>query len=84
MGGRTLCADVSSNFLSRPIDVSKYGVIYGGVQKNIGPAGLALQCAESKERGEPGTFPGISSARLDALWDEAAAWAVAVRCDVGF
>ena len=40
--GHTLVADVSSNFLSRPIDITKYGVLYGGVQKNIGPAGLAI------------------------------------------
>ena len=40
--GKTLVADVSSCFLSEPVDVSKYGVIYGGVQKNIGPAGVAI------------------------------------------
>ena len=40
--GKPLVADVSSCFLSEPIDVTKYGVIYGGVQKNIGPAGLAI------------------------------------------
>ena len=37
--GKTLVADVSSCFLSEPVDVTKYGIIYGGVQKNIGPAG---------------------------------------------
>ena len=37
--GHTLVADVSSCFLSEPVDVTKYGVIYGGVQKNVGPAG---------------------------------------------
>ncbi|MEF9942058.1 MAG: 3-phosphoserine/phosphohydroxythreonine transaminase [Lachnospiraceae bacterium] len=40
--GKTLVADVSSCFLSEPIDVSKYGLIYGGVQKNIGPAGVVI------------------------------------------
>ena len=40
--GRTLVADVSSCFLSEPVDVSRYGVIYGGVQKNIGPAGVVI------------------------------------------
>ncbi len=40
--GHELVADVSSCFLSEPIDVSKYGVIYGGVQKNIGPAGVVI------------------------------------------
>ncbi len=40
--GHTLVADVSSCFLSEPVDVSKYGIIYGGVQKNIGPAGVVV------------------------------------------
>lgn len=40
--GHTLVADVSSCFLSEPVDVTKYGVIYGGVQKNIGPAGVVI------------------------------------------
>ena len=40
--GHTLVADVSSCFLSEPMDVTKYGVIYGGVQKNIGPAGVVI------------------------------------------
>ncbi|MBV8062382.1 MAG: 3-phosphoserine/phosphohydroxythreonine transaminase, partial [Nevskia sp.] len=37
-----LVADCSSNFLSRPIDVSKYGLIYAGAQKNAGPAGVTM------------------------------------------
>ena len=40
--GKTLVADVSSCFLSEPVDVEKYGIIYGGVQKNIGPAGVVI------------------------------------------
>ena len=40
--GKDLVADVSSCFLSEPVDVSKYAVIYGGVQKNIGPAGVVI------------------------------------------
>ncbi|MBQ8757192.1 MAG: 3-phosphoserine/phosphohydroxythreonine transaminase [Oscillospiraceae bacterium] len=40
--GKDLVADVSSCFLSEPVDVTKYGLIYGGVQKNIGPAGMAI------------------------------------------
>ncbi len=40
--GHDLVADVSSCFLSEPVDVTKYGVIYGGVQKNIGPAGVVI------------------------------------------
>jgi phosphoserine aminotransferase len=40
--GAPLVADMSSHILSRVIDVSKYGAIYGGAQKNIGPAGLTI------------------------------------------
>ena len=40
--GKLLVADVSSCFLSEPVDVTRYGVIYGGVQKNIGPAGTVI------------------------------------------
>lgn len=38
----TLIADMSSDFLSRPTDISKYGMVYGGAQKNIGPAGATF------------------------------------------
>ena len=37
-----LVADMSSNFMSRPVDVSRYGLIYGGAQKNVGPAGVTM------------------------------------------
>ena len=40
--GKTLVSDISSCFLSEPVDVTKYGVIYGGVQKNVGPAGVVI------------------------------------------
>ena len=40
--GKLLVSDVSSCFLSEPVDVSRYGMIYGGVQKNIGPAGVVI------------------------------------------
>jgi len=42
VGAVPLVADMSSSILSRPVDVSKYGLIFGGAQKNIGPAGLTL------------------------------------------
>jgi phosphoserine aminotransferase len=41
-GAVPLVADMSSDILSRPVDVAKYGLIYGGAQKNIGPAGLTI------------------------------------------
>lgn len=40
--GKLLVSDVSSCFLSEPVDVTKYGLLYGGVQKNIGPAGMVI------------------------------------------
>ena len=42
VGNVPLVADMSSQILSRPVDVARYGVIYGGAQKNIGPAGLTI------------------------------------------
>lgn len=42
VGGVPLVADASSDILSRPVDVSRFGAIYGGAQKNLGPSGLAL------------------------------------------
>lgn len=40
--GKPLVADVSSCFLSEPVDIEKYGIMYGGVQKNVGPAGMVI------------------------------------------
>ena len=40
--GKLLVSDVSSCFLSEPVDVTKYGILYGGVQKNVGPAGVVI------------------------------------------
>lgn len=42
VGDRLLIADMSSNFCSKPVDIEKYGVIYGGAQKNIGPSGVTI------------------------------------------
>ncbi len=42
VGDKPLVADMSSTLLSRPVDVTKYGIIYAGAQKNIGPAGLTI------------------------------------------
>lgn len=43
--GKTLVADISSCFLSEPVDVTKYGLLFGGVQKNVGPAGVVIVIA---------------------------------------
>ena len=40
--GKTLVADISSCFLSEPLDVTKFGLVYGGVQKNVGPSGVQI------------------------------------------
>ncbi len=55
--GKTLVADVSSCFLSEPVDVTKYGIIYGGVQKNIGPAGVVI-CIIREDLITEDTLPG--------------------------
>lgn len=55
-GDVPLVADMSSHILSRPIDVSKFGVIYAGAQKNIGPAGLTIVIVREDLIGE--TIPG--------------------------
>lgn len=52
-GGKPLAADMSSTILSRPIDVSRYGVIYAGAQKNVGPAGLTIAIVREDLIGQP-------------------------------
>ena len=56
-GGVPLVADMSSDILSRPIDVSRYGLIYAGAQKNIGPAGLTIVIVREDLLG--GIAPGM-------------------------
>lgn len=60
VGGVPLVADMSSNILSRPVDVSKYGLIYAGAQKNIGPAGLTIVIVRDDLIGQP--HPALPSA----------------------
>lgn len=50
----TLVADMSSDIFSRPIDVSKYGLIYGGAQKNLGPAGVTFVIVKEELLGKTG------------------------------
>lgn len=54
-----LVVDMSSHILSRPVDVSQYGLIYAGAQKNIGPAGLTIVIVREDLIGE--TLPGTPS-----------------------
>ena len=51
-GSVPLVADMSSNILSRPVDVAKFGLIYAGAQKNIGPAGLTIVIVREDLLGE--------------------------------
>ena len=69
VGERLLVADMSSDILSRPIDVSRYGLIYAGAQKNIGPAGLTIVIVR---RDLIGNAPADTPSMLDyAVHDKA-------------
>lgn len=67
VGQVPLVADMSSHILSRPIDISRYGMIYAGAQKNIGPAGLSLVIIRDDllDRGRS-NIPSVLSYRLMA------------------
>src|SRR5499427_5650356 len=69
-----LVTDMSSNILSRPIDVSRFGVIYAGAQKNIGPAGLAIVIVREDllgraRRETPGSIDYKTMAANDSMWN---------------
>jgi len=68
-GDVPLVADMSSTILSRPLDVSRYGVIYAGAQKNIGPAGLTVVIVREDLIGE--ARPGTPAMFTYKLHDEA-------------
>lgn len=67
-----LVADMSSDFLSRPVDVNQFALIYGGAQKNIGPAGLTLVvvrkdlCGKARAQ-TPGTLDYALQAEADSM-----------------
>jgi len=66
-GDVPLVADMSSHILSRPIDVSKYALIYAGSQKNIGPAGLVIVIVREDLLGEvPAGTPAMSDYKIQA------------------
>jgi phosphoserine aminotransferase len=69
-----LVVDMSSTLLSRPIDVSRFGVIYAGAQKNIGPAGLAIVIVREDllghaRRETPGVIDYKTMAENDSMWN---------------
>ena len=69
-----LVADISSTILSRPMDVSRYGVIYAGAQKNIGPAGLTIVIVRedligSAAENTPAMFNYETHAKADSMYN---------------
>jgi phosphoserine aminotransferase len=69
-----LVADMSSTLLSRPIDVSRFGVVYAGAQKNIGPAGLVIVIVREDllgraRRETPGIIDYKTMAENDSMWN---------------
>lgn len=72
--GVPLVADMSSTILSRPLDVSRFGIIYAGAQKNIGPAGLGIVIVREDligraRRETPGIFDYKIAAESDSMWN---------------
>ncbi len=66
-GGLPLVSDMSSNILSRPLDVGRFGLVYAGAQKNMGPAGIAVVILREDLIGEPmAATPSILDYRQQA------------------
>jgi len=81
VGAVPLVADMSSNLLSRPVDVSKYGLIYGGAQKNIGPAGLTIVIVREDLLGQalpatPSAFDYKTVADNDSMYNTPPTYAI--------
>ena len=81
VGNVPLVADMSSSILSRPVDVSKYGLIYGGAQKNIGPAGLTLVIVREDLLGHalpctPSAFDYKTQADNDSMYNTPPTYAI--------
>ncbi|MDI1272685.1 3-phosphoserine/phosphohydroxythreonine transaminase [Polaromonas sp.] len=80
-GAVPLVADMSSNLLSRPIDVSRYGLIYAGAQKNIGPSGLTLVIVREDLIGQaiphtPSVFDYKQQADNDSMYNTPPTYAI--------
>ncbi len=74
VGNVPIAADMSSTILSRPLDVSRYGVIYAGAQKNIGPAGLTVVIVRDDLIGEeiagtPTMFSYATHAKAGSMYN---------------
>ncbi len=82
-GAVPLVADMSSNIMSRPVDVAKYGLIYGGAQKNIGPAGLTIVIVRDDLLGgalpiTPSAFDYTQQAENDSMLNTPPTYAIYV------
>ena len=80
-GDVPVVADASSHILSRPLDVSRFGVIYAGAQKNIGPAGLTLVIVRDDllgraRRETPSVFDYAVQAKADSMFNTPATFAI--------
>jgi phosphoserine aminotransferase len=80
-GSVPLVADMSSNIMSRPIDVSRYGLIYGGAQKNIGPAGATIVIVRDDLLGKalpitPSAFDYKQQAENDSMFNTPATYSI--------
>jgi phosphoserine aminotransferase len=80
-GNVPLVADMSSNIMSRPIDVSRYGLIYGGAQKNIGPAGATIVIVRDDLLGKalpitPSAFDYKQQADNDSMFNTPATYSI--------
>src|SRR3954462_1599806 len=76
-----LVADASSHFLSRPVEVSKFGLIYAGAQKNVGPAGLTIVLVRDDlvgqaQKGTPSVMDYKLQAEADSMLNTPAAYAM--------
>jgi phosphoserine aminotransferase len=82
-GGVPLVADMTSNFLSRPVDVARYGLIYASAQKNVGPSGLTIVIVREDLigpalQGTPTVFDYKAHADTDSMVNTPPTWAVYV------
>ena len=82
--GKDLVADVSSCFLSEPLDVSKFAIVYGGVQKNVGPAGMVIAIVredlitDDVLEGTPTMMKYKTHADADSLYNTPNCWCIYV------
>ncbi len=80
-GGVPLVADMSSNIMSRPVDVSRYGLIYASAQKNMGPSGLTLVIVRDDLLGQalpitPSAFNYRAQAEADSMYNTPPTYAI--------